>query len=329
MRKSVLVVISILTVLMARSQESQEVYSFLRLPVSAHAAALGGDNITLTDDDPTLIFHNPALLNGVSDKSINLNFMTYMEGAKTASAAYIKGIGDRGTWGAIGQYMDYGTMQRSINALRPYFTQLAVMSCGGTLPAARELQQLGIDAEKTMLYATSGVNTHRGALFSMGLAVVAACNVLANGCNSDVLDQWSKIVVNIASQMQGCNDSHGSNVKKQHNVAGALDLARTGYKDASKWISFYLHNSNDEHIKHKTLLLIMCSLDDTNVIHRAGYDVAQQVKQEAAHLLENFSIEGLEQMNQRFISANISPGGAADMLSLTLFLSTLTKQDNN
>ena len=225
--------------------------------------------------------------------------------------------------------MDYGTMQRSIIALRPYFTQLAVMSSDGTLPAARELQQLGIDAEKTMLNATGGVNTHRGALFSMGLAVVAACNVLANCCNSYILDQWSKTVANIASQMQGCNNSHGSNVKKQHNVAGALDLARTGYKDASKWISFYLHNSNDEHIKHKTLLFIMCSLDDTNVIHRAGFEMAQQVKQEAAHLLENFSIEGLEQMNQSFIARNISPGGAADMLSLTLFLSKLTKQDNN
>ena len=59
-----------------QAQESQEVYSFLRLPVSAHVAALGGDNITLTDDDATLIFHNPALLNGVSDKSINLNLIS-------------------------------------------------------------------------------------------------------------------------------------------------------------------------------------------------------------------------------------------------------------
>ena len=71
----------------------------LRLPVSAHVAAVGGDNITLTDDDPALIFHNPSLINGVSDKSINLNFMTYMEGAKNASAAFMKGAGDRGTWG--------------------------------------------------------------------------------------------------------------------------------------------------------------------------------------------------------------------------------------
>ena len=97
----------------AASQESTTSYNFLRLPISAHAAALGGDNITLTDDDPALIFHNPALINGVSDKSINLNFMTYMEGAKTASAAFMKGAGDRGTWGVTAQYMDYGSMKQT------------------------------------------------------------------------------------------------------------------------------------------------------------------------------------------------------------------------
>ena len=113
MKKSVLVAISVLSVLTAWSQESQEVYSFLRLPVSAHVAALGGDNITLTDDDPTLIFHNPALISGVSDKSINLNFMTYMEGAKTASASFVKAVKERATWGVSAQYMDYGSMKET------------------------------------------------------------------------------------------------------------------------------------------------------------------------------------------------------------------------
>ena len=226
--------------------------------------------------------------------------------------------------------MDYAIMLKSINALRSYFAQLAVISYSDSLPEASQLQNMGIDAEKKMLAATGGINTHRGALFSMGLAVVAACHILATGCSSNFLDQWSKIVTSIASQMPGSDNSHGNSVKAQHNVAGALDIARKGYSEmVNKWLKYYCDNCNDEHIKHKTLLLIMCSLDDTNVIHRAGFEMAQQVKQEAAHLLENFSIEGLEQMNQSFIARNISPGGAADMLSLTLFLSTLTKQDNN
>ena len=113
MRKGVLTILLVLASMMLKAQESQEVYSFLRLPVGAHAAALGGDNITLTDDDPTVVFHNPALINSVSDKSLNLNFMTYMEGAKTASASFVKACKERATWAVSAQYMDYGSMKET------------------------------------------------------------------------------------------------------------------------------------------------------------------------------------------------------------------------
>lgn len=113
MKKGVFVVIFVLTAIILRAQESQEAYSFLRLPVSAHVAALGGDNITINDDDPTLIFHNPALIAGVTDKSLNLNYMTYMEGCKTASASFVKSYKERSTWGVSAQYMDYGKMKQT------------------------------------------------------------------------------------------------------------------------------------------------------------------------------------------------------------------------
>lgn len=222
--------------------------------------------------------------------------------------------------------MDYNTMQRSITALRPYFNQLAVISSGNSLPAASELKQLGILAEKAMLSATCQVNTHRGALFSMGLAVVAACHVLATQGHtpSSFLDRWQHVVSSIAASLPGSNNSHGNKARVEHHVMGALDFARDGYQQLiTQWLDFFQRNSNDEHVKHKTLLLIMCSLDDTNVIHRVGYDMAQQVKRDAQHLLENFSIDALKQMNERFITQHISPGGAADMLSLTIFLSSL------
>lgn len=111
MKKVVFALFGILFTLMMKAQESQEVFTFLRLPVSAHVAALGGDNVTIDDDDPTLIFHNPALICNTADKSINLNFMTYMEGAKTASASFIKAWGERATWGVSAQYMNYGSMK--------------------------------------------------------------------------------------------------------------------------------------------------------------------------------------------------------------------------
>lgn len=99
--------------MLTEAQESQTAYNFLRLPVSAHVAALGGDNITITDDDPTMIFHNPAMLGGVSDKSLNLNYMTYMEGTMVGSASFVRAWGDRGTWGVSASYMDYGSMRQT------------------------------------------------------------------------------------------------------------------------------------------------------------------------------------------------------------------------
>ena len=111
MKRAVFATILMLTALLAGAQESETVYNFLRLPVSAHVAALGGDNITLTDDDATLIFHNPALINNVTDRTLNLNLMTYMEGSTTASASFMRAAGERGTWGVTGQFMNYGTMK--------------------------------------------------------------------------------------------------------------------------------------------------------------------------------------------------------------------------
>ena len=99
--------------MLTKAQESQTAYNFLRLPVSAHVAALGGNNITITDDDPTMIFHNPAMLGGVSDKSLNLNYMTYMEGIMVGSASFVRAWGDRGTWGVSASYMDYGSMRQT------------------------------------------------------------------------------------------------------------------------------------------------------------------------------------------------------------------------
>ncbi len=113
MKKLLFAIVMTLMPTLAAAQESRTDYNFLRLPVSAHAAALGGDNITLIEDDATLIFHNPALITSVGDKTINLNFMTYMEGTKTGSASFVKAAGERATWGVSAQYMDYGTMKET------------------------------------------------------------------------------------------------------------------------------------------------------------------------------------------------------------------------
>jgi hypothetical protein len=111
MKKFVLTLISTLFTCMLWAQESQTEYNFLRLPVSAHAAALGGDNITIIEDDPTLMFSNPALASSVSDKTIGLSYMNYMSGANYMGASYTKALGEKATIAGGVQYMNYGKMK--------------------------------------------------------------------------------------------------------------------------------------------------------------------------------------------------------------------------
>ena len=111
MKKFVLTLISTLFTCMLWAQESQTEYNFLRLPVSAHAAALGGDNITIIEDDPALMFSIPALASSVSDKTIGLSYMNYMSGANYMGASYTKALGEKGTIAGGVQYMNYGKMK--------------------------------------------------------------------------------------------------------------------------------------------------------------------------------------------------------------------------
>lgn len=94
-------------------QESQTGYNFLRLPVSAHAAALGGENITIIEDDPSLIFSNPALAASVSDRTVGLNYMNYMSGVNYASASYTQVVGEKATVAGGVKYINYGSMKET------------------------------------------------------------------------------------------------------------------------------------------------------------------------------------------------------------------------
>ena len=108
-RNILLSIISILpAVLFAQGGDS---FNFLRLPYSAHVAALGGNNISLIEDDLSLTMHNPALLVNVSDKTIDLSFMTYMSDCKVGRAAFNKTFGSRSSAAINARYIDYGKFE--------------------------------------------------------------------------------------------------------------------------------------------------------------------------------------------------------------------------
>ena len=238
--------------------------------------------------------------------------------------------------------MDYALMQRSIDTLHPYFVKLALLGCADALPTHTSIRDIGIEAEKTMLAATNGVNTHKGALFSMGLAVVASAHeerkIAANeeqilkerNGGEDVLVSLQTTIKALAASFPDTNGTHGSKAKLLSKgttaIKGALDNAREGYEMLfAEWLPFYIERrkERDAHTLHKTLLRIMCDLDDTNVIYRTDLATAEEVKQEARALLDSFAEAALKDMDRRYTARNISPGGAADMLSLTIFIGSI------
>lgn len=239
--------------------------------------------------------------------------------------------------------MDHALMMRSIRAMHPYFVRLATLGYDSPkLPAHDDIVSIGLEAEKAMFKSTGGVNTYKGALFSMGLALTAATYIIGRGKVATTThgkeyvpgDLLSAIIIQLANGFPDTRGTHGSRAKQLAQSGGslksALDNAREGYSQLfGEWLPFYETRikGDDSYVKHKTLLRIMCDLDDTNIVYRTDYDTMLNVKTLARHLLEDFSEAGIDDLNRDFVSRNISPGGSADMLALVVFLFGITRKD--
>jgi [citrate (pro-3S)-lyase] ligase len=191
--------------------------------------------------------------------------------------------------------MDYDVMRKGIAAIRPFFPRMAMAA------TPEELRQLGIDAEAAMLAATGGVNTHRGAIFALGLAL------------------YRQPIAETAALLD-----NGSSKRREAGIRGAMQMAKDGYKELFEdWLPYYRACHFERSREICTLLRIMATLDDTCVIHRAGYARAQEIKAEAKTLADHFDKEKLQEMCDRYAAEGISPGGAADMLALTIFIDSI------
>ena len=221
--------------------------------------------------------------------------------------------------------MDYELMKKSIRTLRPYFDELALLGWSVDKAYVYDVQTIGLRAENDMFTTTKGVNTHKGALFSLGLAVVGGAYLMRRKGKIEA-NELQQFMMDIARQFPDSKGTHGCEVVEKYHIDGVLAIARKGYPDLfNKWLPFLQSRNHDSQALYDTLLYIMSMLDDTNVYYRKGESGALQVKKEATHLLGNFSIKELEALNKRFIAENISPGGSADMLALTLLVNSLVE----
>ena len=197
--------------------------------------------------------------------------------------------------------MDYPLMAGSIDTIRrSYVRHRGVGS----------IVDLGKAVEADVLAYTKGVNTYRGAIFCLILMAESVLREIP--------------VQTLATEVEPCLESHGGKAVKAYGVKGALQMAKEGYQELfESWLPYYRLVKADAYGLQKTLLKIMSELDDTCVIHRVGYERAQEVKTEAKALLDAFGVGDLQEMNRRFAAEGISPGGAADMLALTIFVDSI------
>ena len=191
--------------------------------------------------------------------------------------------------------------------------------------SAAALRQLGIDAEKAMLAATGGVNTHRGAIFALGLAIAAAVRDAQMADNQGNMQNTLRFLAHGIFDNSLKDNNLGATAKtnekaskERFGVKGAREMAPEGYKDLfESWLPYYRSVKGRPYDRQRTLLLIMSTLDDTCVIKRASAERARQVKQEAADLLEKMPdqvgndvwSEGLRRLCDQYATEGISCGG--------------------
>ena len=239
--------------------------------------------------------------------------------------------------------MDFFTFQASAAALYPYFSQC--VKIGRTTEDPREtfrrLRLPGKLAEGEMLHATAGVNTHKGAIFSMGIlcgalgrlerqrwgdpkAVLAECAAMTKGLvNSDY--------VNLTLETA---KTAGQKLYLQYGITGVRGQAEAGFPAVfhvglPKLEAALTAGKSINEAGCAALLAMLASTADTNMIHRGGYELAKEASQKLRALLEKEpfpSPETLEALDAEFIKKNLSPGGTADLLSLTYMLHFLKEE---
>ena len=272
------------------------------------------------------------------------------------------GLVDRLNSGANSD-MDAATFIRSAEALHPFFDRMSALAIefagsGKTDGACEnffsELKKTGIDAEKAMLEATGGVNTHRGAIYSLGLLASAAAHDIASGIftadesglrgkplkGCDLAGNCLRTAAEFARSL-GDNStaaSNGAKMREKYGVDGPVQQAQQGFPlamlaKAAKGEYYNRHGQGGSELAWAyALIRVMAVMDDNNALKRGGEEGAAFVKKRASELASlamrlepaGFNAALLE-FDAELIERNISCGGAADMLALALFLDELDK----
>lgn len=242
------------------------------------------------------------------------------------------GLVDRNNSGSH-KDMNEETFHQSRNAIWSYIDAciIAGLEPGDPRELFRQLRILGMKAEEKMLEATGGVNTHKGAIFSMGIAAAAAARCFPDTSPETVLGYCAEMTQGLVAQDFGSvadPKTVGEKLYIEHGITGIRGQAEqgfpavlnVGYPVLKEGLRRGLSLNN---AGCATLLHLLAVTDDTNLIHRSDLATLREIQSRLQKLLADDpypSLKVIEELDREFIERNLSPGGSADLLALTYFL---------
>ncbi len=235
------------------------------------------------------------------------------------------------------QDLHVGLMHASALSLWPAYKAMAEIAIElGEIgrPLREAVGRIGREGEAAMMHTTQGVNTHRGAIWALGLLVCAAAlnpdDPSANGLSV----RAAKLALIDDCNLVAPSRSHGAEVARKYGALGAREQAQMGFPAVVQWGLPQLHRSRaagngEQSARLDALLAIMTTLSDTCVLYRAGPEGLAAMQSGAQRVLDvggSASLSGrrcLHELDQQLLGLNASPGGAADLLAACLFIDCL------
>jgi triphosphoribosyl-dephospho-CoA synthase len=229
-----------------------------------------------------------------------------------------------------------GLMHASALSLWPMFKTMAeaALDIGEVgLPLREALGRIGRDGEQAMLVTTNGVNTHRGAIWALGLLTAAAA-LEPQSCSPNAVTLSAAKLALLNDRHAPQPMSHGAQVAQRYGARGAREEAQLGFPSVLQRGLPQLHKSRqqqagEQNARLDALLAIMTDLADTCVLYRAGTAGLHAMQHGAQAVLDaggSATLAGrrhLHELDQQLLALNASPGGAADLLAACLFIDRL------
>lgn len=275
-----------------QAQEAETAFQFLQLPMSSHAAALGGDNTSIIEDDVTLAFHNPALLTNTYGRNLNLSYMSYLQRTNIASAAYNMEVGERSMLAFGAHYLNFGTMKNTD----------AEGNIIGNF-SAKDMALMTVYSFDFSDRLTGGVTgkfiySNYEQIYSLALGVDLGLNYY----NPDTKFSASVVARNLGGQIKTYDEIQEA-IPFNLLVGFTKELAHAPLRlsltltDLNKWQAEDFYNTSDDSWKALLLKHFIIGADilpTPSTYASIGYNflLRSELKNEARRSLEGFSIGG-------------------------------------